>query len=44
MDDNEILDLYFARSEQAIVETDQKYGSYCFHAPCPIGGILPVRF
>ncbi len=31
MDDNEILDLYFARSEQAIVETDQKYGSYCFH-------------
>ena len=31
MDDSEILDLYFARSEQAIMETDQKYGSYCFH-------------
>ena len=31
MDDNKILDLYFARSEQAIMETDQKYGSYCFH-------------
>ena len=30
MDDNKILDLYFARSEQAIMETDQKYGSYCF--------------
>lgn len=31
MDDSEILDLYFARSEQAIVQTDQKYGPYCFH-------------
>ena len=31
MDDNKILDLYFARSEQAIVQTDQKYGHYCFH-------------
>lgn len=30
MDDNAILDLYFARSEQAIVETDRKYGSYCY--------------
>ena len=30
MDDNEILDLYFARSEQAILETDQKYGPYCY--------------
>ena len=30
MDDNEILDLYFARSEQAIMETDQKYGPYCY--------------
>ena len=25
MDDNAILDLYFARSEQAIAETDRKY-------------------
>ena len=30
MDDSEILDLYFARSEQAIVQTDQKYGFYCY--------------
>ncbi len=30
MDDREILDLYFQRSEQAIQETDNKYGSYCF--------------
>lgn len=29
MTDNEILDLYWARDEQAISETDQKYGSYC---------------
>lgn len=31
MDDSEILDLYFARSEQAIAETDRKYGAYCYH-------------
>lgn len=30
MDDNAILDLYFARSEQAISETDRKYGRYCY--------------
>ena len=30
MDDNAILDLYFARSEQAISETDRKYGHYCY--------------
>ena len=30
MDDNAILDLYFARSEQAIAETDRKYGRYCY--------------
>ena len=30
MDDSEILDLYFARSEPAIVQTDQKYGFYCY--------------
>lgn len=29
MDDSEILDLYFARSEAAIAETDLKYGHYC---------------
>ena len=28
MNDNEIIDLYWARSEQAIAETDAKYGNY----------------
>lgn len=30
MEDTAILDLYFARNELAIVETDRKYGKYCF--------------
>lgn len=30
MEDQSILDLYFQRSEQAIVETDRKYGGYCY--------------
>lgn len=30
MEDEAILDLYFARDEQAVVETDRKYGGYCF--------------
>ena len=30
MEDNAIIDLYFKRSEQAITETDTKYGSYCY--------------
>ena len=30
MEDSQIIALYFRRSEQAIVETDQKYGPYCF--------------
>lgn len=30
MEDTQIIDLYFARSEQAIQETDNKYGGYCF--------------
>lgn len=29
MEDTAILDLYFARNEQAIVEADRKYGGYC---------------
>ena len=29
MDDRLIVDLYFARSEKAISETDKKYGRYC---------------
>lgn len=30
MDDSQILDLYFARNEQAIQESDSKYGGYCY--------------
>lgn len=30
MDDNQIITLYFNRSEQAITETDTKYRNYCF--------------
>lgn len=29
MDDSKILDLYFARLEEAIFETDKKYGAFC---------------
>ena len=30
MDDQRIIDLYFARSEDAIRETETKYGRYCY--------------
>lgn len=30
MEDEMILDLYFARDERAISETDKKYGRYCY--------------
>lgn len=30
MEDSQIIGLYFARSEQAIQETDTKYGGYCY--------------
>ena len=30
MEDEAILDLYFARDEAALAETNRKYGSYCF--------------
>lgn len=29
MEDNQIIDLYFNRNEQAIAETSAKYGNYC---------------
>ena len=29
MDDAKIVDLYWSRSEQAISETETKYGRYC---------------
>ena len=30
MEDSQIIDLYFVRDQQAVVETDRKYGGYCF--------------
>ena len=30
MDDNAIIDLYWDRSEEAITQTDLKYGRYCY--------------
>ena len=30
MEDSTIIDLYWARQEQALEETDRKYGSYCW--------------
>ena len=30
MDDKSIVALFWERSEQAIVETDRKYGDYCY--------------
>ena len=29
MEDRQIVDLYFARSDQAAAETEAKYGAYC---------------
>ena len=29
MEDNDIIELYFARSENDVTETDKKYGGYC---------------
>lgn len=30
MDDKSIVDLYFSRDEEAITQTDRKYGRYCY--------------
>lgn len=30
MEDEKIIELYFARNELAVTETDRKYGGYCF--------------
>ena len=40
MDDKEIIALYFARSEEAIGESEKKYGAYCRTIA---GNILPNR-
>ena len=30
MDDSEIIELYFQRSEEAVTQTASKYGKYCY--------------
>lgn len=30
IEDNQIVDLYWAKSEQAVAETAHKYGKYCY--------------
>lgn len=40
MDDQRIVQLYFARNEDAIVQTDRKYGRYCY---CIAHNILENR-
>ncbi len=40
MEDKSIIDLYFERSEQAITETDKKYGTFC---RCIAMNILSIR-
>ena len=30
MDDKGIIDLYFSRNQDAIAQTDKKYGRYCY--------------
>ena len=40
MDDKQIIELYFARSEEAIGESEKKYGAYCRTIA---GNILPIR-
>ena len=40
MEDSRIVDLYWARSEQAIYETQLKYDHYCFSIA---NNILPFR-
>ena len=36
MDDQKIIDLFWSRSETAIIETDRKYGKYCYSIACNI--------
>ena len=39
MDDTQIIDLYFARDEQAIAETEQKYGRFCLRIAMNVLGV-----
>lgn len=41
MQDNQIIDLYFARDEQAIAYSEAKYGGYCLTVSMNILGSLP---
>lgn len=36
VEDQQIVELYWARNERAIEETDRKYGKYCFSIACNI--------
>ena len=40
MSDEEIISLFFARDEQALVYTEAKYGPYCFALA---NAILPIQ-
>ena len=40
MDDMQLIDLYFARNEAALSETESRYGSYCLSVA---SRILPMR-
>ena len=40
MEDSRIIELYFERSEQALTETESKYGAYC---GAIASNILPIR-
>ena len=44
MDDLMIIELYFARDEQAIEETDTKYGKLCFHMANNLSCTTVLRF
>ena len=39
MQDNEIIDLYFARNDAAVTETANKYGTYCYTVAHNILGV-----
>ncbi len=39
MDDKQIIALYFERNEQAIKETEDKYGMFCYHIARNVLGI-----
>ncbi len=42
MEDNAIVDLYWQRSEQAIPETEHKYGGYCHTVAMLQSSLIPL--